>query len=250
MRCCQDRTWRSGCIFFVMLVIARFQVIAATASPCQRVILESQVSAGQQWQANLGQGWMFRILPIPASASGYTGWDLVVDREPPAGYPDALLLATLPYNSINEREIGTTFGLRAQDSIGWNPRSFRFLTDPKDFREAQSIYLFLFRWPKDSTARRRSAAMARLLEMQKRASPGEFRILDARIVPGIADPKPYAQAWALAGSRMQHQVDPVAPGRESAQGKLIWMRFSITLWLPAHWRLPAGVAAVRAGCPD
>ena len=87
----------------------------------------------------LGQGWTFRVLPIPPLAAGYSGWDLVVDRDPPAGYPDALPLATLPYNSINEREVGTTFGLRAQDAAGWNPRSFRF-TDPAEFRKAQQWF--------------------------------------------------------------------------------------------------------------
>ena len=75
-----------------------------------------------------------------AFQAAYSGWDLVVDREPAAGFPDALLLATLPYNSINEREIGTTFGLRAQDAIGWNPRSFRFIVTPSDFREAQQLF--------------------------------------------------------------------------------------------------------------
>jgi hypothetical protein len=44
------------------------------------------------------------------------------------------------YNSINEREIGTTFVLRAQDAIGWNPRSFRFLLNPADFRYAQQLF--------------------------------------------------------------------------------------------------------------
>src|SRR5579871_207645 len=117
MKDCQVRTWKSRCTFFVMLAVALCRAAASPPPSCQRVVLEGQVSAGQQWQAILGQGWVFRILPITASSSDYTGWDLVVDREPPAGFPDALLLATLPYDSLNEREIGTTFGLRAQDAI-------------------------------------------------------------------------------------------------------------------------------------
>lgn len=250
------RAWRSGCVLFAISAVAVAQSSAAPASSCQRLILEGQVSTGQQWRSAIGQGWVFRVQPIPASPSGYTGWDLVVDREPPAGYPDALLLATLPYDSINEREIGTTFGLRAQDAIGWNPRTFRFLTDPRQFRDAQQ---WLLEFERNGSAQRPdgqressrsgTADLARLLALQKEASSGEFRILDAHIVPGIADPKPYAQAWALAGSRMQHEVEPVTPGQANAQGKLVWMRFSLTLWLPARWRLPAGLPAVRIGCP-
>ena len=91
-------------------------------------------------------------MPVPALDAAYSGWDMVVDRIPPAGFPDALYLATPPYNSINQREIGTTYGLRAQDAIGWNPRSFRFLTDPAAFREAQQDLPFGVRiTPKDPT---------------------------------------------------------------------------------------------------
>jgi hypothetical protein len=167
----------------------------------------------------------------------------------PSRGPRAAGGLTLPYNSINEREVGTTFGLRAQDAIGWNPRSFRFLKDPGDFREARSIYLSLFGSQNVPTDGRSAAANARLLELEKAAASGEFRILDARIEPGIADPKPYAQAWALAGSRMQHEVETVSPGQESALGKLVWIRFSLTLWLPVHWSVPAGIPATRVSCP-
>src|ERR1700738_1509554 len=82
---------------------------AGAASSCRKVVLKGEVNAGQVWKAALGQGWVFRIQPIQPGPAGYSGWDLVVDRDPPVGYPDALLLATPPYDSINEREIGTTF---------------------------------------------------------------------------------------------------------------------------------------------
>jgi hypothetical protein len=99
-----------------------------------------EVNAGQEWKAAFGEGWVFRVLPIQAGKAGFSGWDLVVDREQPAGFPDALLLGTPPYNSINEQEVGSTFGLRAQDGIGWNPRSFRFLSTAEAFREGWKLY--------------------------------------------------------------------------------------------------------------
>src|SRR5579863_2014758 len=176
------RGWRPACAAAIAALLLAQHGAAASGHTCQRVAIEGESGVGREWKTELGQGGVFRVVPIGPSKAGYTGWDLVVDREPPAGFPDALLLATIPYDSINEREIGTTFGLRAQDAIGWNPRSVRFLTDSRDFREAQLIYLSLFGGSKDSTAPRRSAAMARLLELEKRASPGELRILDARIV--------------------------------------------------------------------
>jgi len=176
----------------------------------------------------------------------------------PAGYPDALLLATMPYNSINEREIGTTFGLRSQDAIGWNPRSFRFLSDPSALREAQGLFRVMTGKetatsapgkPQDASLPQAHAA-ARLLELQKRAAAGEFRILDARIVPGVGDPVSYAQGWALASSRVPHHIDSTPDGRSSARGVLNWIRFSLTLWLPARWNVPPGLHALPAACPD
>lgn len=142
---------------------------------------------------SLGQGWTFRVLPV----AGYSGWDLVVDRDPPAGYPDALLLATPPYDSINEREIGTTFGLRAQDAVGWNTRSFHFLTDTAQFRLAQQWFGELSPGVSNKTARPRmpenTQIMQRLLELRNGASSGQFRILNARVVPGTRDPHSFAQ---------------------------------------------------------
>ncbi len=183
---------------------------AGAAQSCKRLVLDGDVNAGQEWSAPIGEGWRFRLVPIPALDAGYSGWDLVVDRNPPAGFPDGLYLATPPYNSINQREIGTTYGLRAQDAIGWNPRSFRFLTDPAAFRQAQGIYDLAFVHKKDWSSEREKGASEFLLKTAEAASQGELRIFDAHISPGIADPAPFAQAWARASSLIPHQIDPSA----------------------------------------
>ena len=238
---------RLAAVLAGLAVLIAFQCGRAVAAPlsCQRVVMEGQVEAGGAWSAAIGQGWMFRVLPIARGQAGYSGWDLVVDREQPAGYPDALLLATMPYNSINEREIGTTYGLRAQDAIGWNPRSFRFMTDAADFREGQRLYAALV----SAAGQQDQAVMQSLLKLRERASWGELRIADARLVPGTSDPAPFAQAWAMASARTPHQVLP-ASGPSSARGELRSMRFTLTLWLPGAWKLPALLHGVRAMCPQ
>jgi hypothetical protein len=221
---------------------------AEAASSCKKVVLHGEVNAGQVWQVSLGQGWVFRIQAIQA---GYSGWDLVADREQPAGYPDALLLATPPYNSINEREIGTTFGLRAQDAIGWNPRSFHFLIDLAAFRKAQQLYLSLARDGKLSGSVPSAKAahdMDLLLQLEKDRASGEFRIEDSRLTPGVADPAPFAQAWALAAMRSRHQEQAAPDGKSSPRGSLAWMRFTVTLSLPASWKLPAELLGTPAAC--
>jgi hypothetical protein len=232
--------------------------MAGGAAECRKVILNGDVAAGHAWSMEFGRGWVFRVLPIQPSQAGYSGWDLVVDRVRAAGYPDALLLATLPYASLNEREIGTTFGLRAQDAIGWNPRSFRFVTDPMAFEEGQRAYLSLVQQGSLSGKRQSGAgqnaaegeAMNRLMALEQRASNGEFRILDARIVPGTGDAASYAQNWAIHAAQTPHANVTSANGKASERGSLEWMRFSITLWLPRGWALAAGEDAVNSTCPD
>ena len=148
-------------------------------------MLTGEVDAGQEWRTAIGEGWVFRVLPIDAGkkasgTAGYSGWDLVVDREQPAGFPDALLLATPPYNSINEREVGTTFGLRAQDAIGWNPRSFRFLTEPAGSDSARQLFLAMNSQGQGAAAVDK-VAMGKLMQLTRESATGQFRILDARL---------------------------------------------------------------------
>jgi len=244
------RAW--GCLVFGLFIMS---VVAHAGAPakaaCMRISIEGQVTAGHEWHAVLGEGWIFRIIPVAASQAVYSGWDLVVDREQPAGFPDALLLATMPYNSINEREIGTTFGLRAQDAIGWNPRSFRFFLNAADFREARQLFQSMMATSagRSAGATYESQESSHLLKLVQHVSSGELRILDAGLVPGLADPAPFAQEWALASSRTPHQIEAAPDGQSSARGSLNWMKFVLTLWLPEHWRIPPELHADRAACP-
>ena len=214
------------------------------ADRCARIDLAGAVSAGQQWSAAFGEGWVFRLLPIHSAA--YSGWDLTVDRSEPAGYPDALLLATPPYRSINEREVGTTYGLRAQDALGWNPRSFHFLTRAADFREAQK--LFAVATTSASSPAAQAAAMQKLAVLTVHAAPGAFHILDARIVPGTADAAPFAENWGLQSERIPHINVVPADGQATARGSLQWIRFSVTLWLPPDWKAPKNLGAEPGPC--
>ena len=242
------RTIASG----LAIVVLALSAAVSHAAACKKVVIEGDVTSAAEWRTPIGQGWVFRVLPIAPGQIGYSGWDLVVDRAQAAGYPDALLLATLPYDSINEREIGTTYGLRAQDAIGWNPRSFRFLTDPAAFREGQQIFRSLVAQGQmqQKGGSPNTQAIARLLELQRHGAAGELSILDVHLIPGVANPAPYAQNWAVASSRTPHQVESAAAGKATPRGALHWMRFSLTLWLPGGWTLPTGLHAVPAACPQ
>jgi len=232
---------------------------------CGKVVLTGEVNGGQEWKAAIGKGWVFRLVPISAAAG--SGWDLVVDEAAGAGYPDALLLATPPYNSINEREIGTTYGLRAQDAIGWNPRSFHFLTDPAALREGQEFFKQLndaSRPPQAETgqggpvaggANPKTAAVVaqlsgQLMALQAHASAGEFRILDANLAPGDSDAASFAESWALQSVKTPHTYEQPPGTKPTELGQFYWMKFQITLWLPSAWQTPAGMKAAREACRD
>jgi hypothetical protein len=255
------RLWVGSSVAWTILALAASVASATDIRACQKVVLTGEVSTGHEWKAAFGEGWVFRVLPIDTGKTGqeqfvYSGWDLVVDRELPAGFPDALLLATPPYNSINEREVGTTFGLRAQDAIGWNPRSFRFLSNLVTFREGQTLYQSLSRdgrlrlvGPELYNQKTPEARLTRrLMELQLQSSAGEFRILDAHLAPGISDAAPYAENWALASPKTPHTFEPATGPKSTPLGELHWMRFSVTLWLPGTWPVPHELQAKRVGC--
>jgi hypothetical protein len=88
------------------------------------------------------------------------------------------------------------------------------------------------------------------MDLQRLSSTGEFRILDARLAPGIADAASYAENWALASARTPHTVEPSPGAKSTPLGELHWMRFSITLWLPDTWKTPREVDVARTACPE
>lgn len=260
----------NGCGFRTGLLkavcISVLAPMACMAAPpgrvCSKVVLTGQVAAGQEWKAAFGQGWVFRMLPIRtanAGAAGVAGWDLVVDLEQGAGYPDALLLATPPYNSISEREVGTTYGLRAQDAIGWNPRTFHFLTDPAALRRGQQLFRKLNEQSapaqsatgQDAQKSNAIASLTRdLMSLEGHSSEGEFRILDAKLAPGDSDAAQYAENWALKSVKTPHTFEKPAGGKATALGQINWLQFTVKLYLPSSWKTPPGISAVNSACGD
>jgi hypothetical protein len=232
----------------------------AQQGQCRRLVMEGHVDAGQEWSKSFGKGWVFRLVPIAAGENGYSGWDLAVDRAGGAGYPDALLLATPPYESINQREVGTTFGIRAQDAIGWNPRTFHFLTNPGALRKAQKLYFLLHGKSETKKSDQRPTRQGndakpgddpkvvskKLMDIAAHASAGQFRILYASLTPGTANALPYAQNWALQQRNTPHSI--TSTDSPTPYGKLEAIRFEITLWLPAGWKTPKGLQTSPVPC--
>src|SRR5665213_3941000 len=92
--------WRIGfCVVLCVAVIAPVRSAAAAGHParCRKILLTGEVNAGQEWKAAFGEGWMFRVVPIQPGKEGYSGWDLVVDRN---NLPDILTHCWWPRRRI------------------------------------------------------------------------------------------------------------------------------------------------------
>ena len=228
---------------------------------CTEIVLRGEVAEKQEWRAAIGEGWEFRVLPIvgipekgsQAAGYGYSGWDLAVDREQDGGYPDALLLATPPYGSLNPRELGTTYGMRAQDAIAWTPRRFRFFTAVEDWKRARELYRTLMRGAGKGAGS--DVAGQKLLGMvgAPEAGFGVFEVVDSRLVAGVGDPPVFARQWAANLGRVAHtlvQSEERSGGAGTPLGELKWIRFRATLTLPRGWKFPSGVSGKATNCAE
>jgi hypothetical protein len=216
---------------------------------CRKLTLRGEVNAGQEWQVGIGKGWRFRLVPIPESGHGYTGWNLVLDAQEDGGYPDALLLGTPPYDSLNEREVGTTFGLRAQDAIAWGPRRFHFLLSQIDLKRCRELFVLVTgkSGAPAGTAAKASEELLKFVGDSRSLGSGEFVVQDARLVLGTADPAGFAQQWAARLSQVPHTT--LQSVTSNARGELRWIRFTATLLVPGGWGDAPGLSSERVKCP-
>lgn len=212
------------------------QPLPATA--CVSAVREGEVVAGTKFAEPIGGGLSILLDPIAS------GW--VVRVEPVSGSlpaHDFAELATPPYKSVNPLLITTDFNFRAQDVVGWNPRQFQFFARATQADAAQRAYDFYFAHLNDA------AAMERLAEMPQTAAAGTLTILNARLVPGTANQAPAAAMVAAHFQTTQHTLVQSPDGKGSPQGRVMWMKFRITLLLPSGFHPAAGWQVDRSRCP-
>jgi hypothetical protein len=219
---------------------------APKAPAVRKVVLHGEATAGKEWRAALGGGWVFRLVPVTPGESNCTGWDIVVGTESGDGFPDGVLLVTSPYDTSQacDREIGTTYNIRAQDAVGWSSRSFKFLTRVDAIKRGQKLWRSLGgeegRLHIVAPPFRRDDPLSKesdqLMDLQREASSGWFKILDARLAPGTADPNPFAEEWKIGLEETPHKFEPPHSGKPTPLGELHWIRFEATLFVPAAWK--------------
>ena len=205
---------------------------------CRTGIIEGEVKEGQQFIRRIGSGlevmleplplgWVLRVLPVSASRPAH----------------DYAELATPPYHSISPLLISTDFSFRAQDAVGWTPRRFRYAPDRAAFTRLLKAYESYEAKPGASPASQNILA-----ELVAQSPGGILTILDAHLVPGIADQASTVAVVASHFSTTPHVIEPPPNGRPSPLGKITWFRFRIALQLPREFSPAAGLEVKSVPC--
>jgi hypothetical protein len=206
----------------------------ASAGTCSAVVFEGDVKAGESFEKVFAGGLKFYLEPLRS------GWIVrVLAASEPRGPHDYAELATPPYNSVTPLLIGTDWSFRAQDAVAWNPRRFRYAADAAAFRRLAALY----GWVVGGDA----VASAQAAELVSRQPEGVLEILDARIVPGVADQGQMAAMVASHFASTPHTVEQTAAS--SPLGRLQELRFRVELDLPPGAHVAKGLQPKKIPCP-
>jgi hypothetical protein len=210
------------------------------AGACQRAVVEGEVRAGESFARPIGGGLEVRLEAL----SWGSGWLLrVLPVAGPRPAHDYAELATPPYASVSPLLLSTDFSFRAQDAVAWNPRRFRFAASSAEFAKISAAFE-KYRKVTPPTV----AAESDLAATVSEAPEGMLQILDARLIPGTANQSRMAAMVASHFSTTAHTVEESVSGKGSPLGKLMWVRFRLSLDLPAGFHAGPGVAIERRKC--
>ena len=243
----RGKSWTVAAMALGLLGVPGDEVCLGATHPatkigaCQRGVLEGAVHSGEAFVRPIGgglevmleplgwgSGWLLRVLPVKGPRPAY----------------DYAEMATPPYSSVNPLLISTDFSFRAQDVVAWNPRHFRFATNERDFERMVGLY-GQYRRSLPPAARVESE----LAETVSQAPEGTILILDANLIPGLANQAQMAAAVASHFSTTAHTVEDPSTGKGTGLGRLTWIRFRISLDLPRGFLADRGVTLVPRACP-
>jgi len=200
---------------------------------CSRVVFDGDVKAGEGFERVFAKGLKFYMEPLRS------GWIVrVLAADEPRGPHDYAELATPPYRSVSPLLIGTDWSFRAQDAVAWNPRRFRYARSGEIFRRLAGLY--------GGVMANDAASSSKIAEIVSEQPEGVLQILDARMVPGLADQALMAAAVASHLEETPHEVDQsVAP---SVLGRIEELRFRVKLDLPAGVSAAPGLVIEKIFC--
>lgn len=149
----------------------------AAGGGCPVATFAGEVSAGQGFQKEFGEGLVFRLISEGDPVT--PGWTLQVhEKSDTERKRDFLMIATPPYRFWNPRYLNVSYGYSAQEMVAIRIREFSFVTDRKQFdRIAAALDKTLWSYGHPEQAVKQATAIV----LNAPRCPGRLRILDARI---------------------------------------------------------------------
>ncbi len=172
------RASRSSCLLtLTWLAVAGRDLTAQESHAGACTGLTGAVGHGESFQADLGAGLAFKLVPARHPRNPQ-GWTIVVQASDPEH--DFVAVATPPYRSSNPRYIDTGYGISAQQAVTWTLREFRFVLNEADYQGMHEALAILL-WPADYSEGEIATARAAMTETVTGA--GTLRIVEARTRP-------------------------------------------------------------------
>ncbi len=220
--------------------VARAVAAPGKGAPACRVgVIEGELNAGKGFEQAIGNGLKLWFQPIAS------GWILrVVPVSGPVGDHDYAELATPPYRSVSPLSLSTDFSFRAQDAVGWNPRRFRFAASAAEFKRLDEVYERY----EGAGATPPATLEVDLAAEVANAPEGKLTIVDAKLVPGMADQWKMAAAVSSRFATTAHTLAMPEDGKQSALGKLLWVRFRAEVEMPMGFKAAGGLRVVPHVC--
>jgi hypothetical protein len=213
-------------------------VSGAGLRECRAVSFEGEVRAGEAFRKEftpglefflepLRSGWIVRVLEVRAGAEI-------------RGTHDWAEVATPPYRSVSPLLVSTDWAFRAQDAAAWNPREFRYAGSESAFQQMSGL--------EDRVVRNDASADVADAELASMQPQGVLQLLDVVLVPGTRD---QAGTAALVASHLEQTPHEVVQGESpSVLGKLVRLRFRVTLELGKGMKPAAGLVPERFSCGE
>jgi hypothetical protein len=209
--------WVVACSLAVPTSAQASSSVMPQMDTCRKVVMEGEVRAGQGYEQVFATGLKFMLEPLRS------GWIVrVLASDKPRRAHDYAELASPPYQSVSPLLISTDWSFRSQDAVAWNPRRFQYSKNEAVFQDLEALMSKVMAGD--------GASSAKLAGLVAEQPQGTLQIMDAQIVPGLANQSGLASSVASHLGTTPHSVD--TSGAPSPLGSLRKLHFRVELQLP------------------
>jgi hypothetical protein len=129
-----------------LLLVLLLAPVPARAEEGWTVAISGEVSAGEDFTAELPGGLLFALEATRQAPPNPPGWTIRV-RKAGQPEPDLVWPANPPYRFDNVRYLDTSYGKSPEQTLQWNPRRFAFYDDAVNAETATRWIEAVVLWP-------------------------------------------------------------------------------------------------------